>query len=169
MVASYDAMMSQYGTQQQRLLRCVGFQALNKLSRFAEPQLGKTPRGARLDTFESITHSCADRRQQQLDGDSERQAGGSTGDAVRLTEFLGRYRHFGQGLLALEKFGMFRNHPSRVALSGETVLTPTPALLADAVVEEFESDLGLQVCIGEVVEALVELAQRLEEPLFVET
>lgn len=173
MVASYDAMMSQYGTQQQRLLRCVGFQALNKLSRFVGPEPGRSPRAARLDTLESITrHSRADGgpRRRQPGGDGGQRPGEGAGDdGQRLAEFLGRHRHFGQGLLALERFGMFRNHPSRVALSGEAVLTPTPALLADAVVEEFESDLGLQVCIGEVADALAELAQALQEPLFVET
>lgn len=172
-VASYDEMMSAYGTQKQRILRCVGFQALNKLSRFALPDEGRTPRAARLDTFEQITQHHTTQTttsSQSPDGHNNSSSDGDDEQGFRqLKEFLERYSHFGQGLLALEKFGMFRNHPSRVALSGEPELEPTAELLVDAVTEEFEGDLGLQICIGEVVDGLVELSEKLEEELFVET
>lgn len=65
---------------------------------------------------------------------------------------------------------MFRHHPLRVTLLSESeMLQPNGAFLADAVAEEFEGDLGLLICVGEVVDGLVDLSQKLDEDLFVET
>lgn len=87
LVTSYDLMIQRFGSRQQRYLRCVGNQVLNKLSRYAcdnSTEFESSPKAAQGDTFGYITRHYMQ-------------------SSERLTSFLAQYSHFSQVSKSMRK------------------------------------------------------------------